>query len=412
MTLTCVVLKQNGGAESVSLVSGKGTAAQKNAASLKVTTEFIMTKLLKKKKGDPPSLIGTYPFKQKTLFLFGFDDGVAANENQHQLPPPLEGAQVFGDIVVIASASSGTYETPVSFSTSEYETFYTSAMEGDGEEEEDEELDQQQEETAEVIDDDVAEEADEEEDVDYNDEGEGEGDGEEEKEWGEEEEDTEDVKAPIRVVPAPKVSSAKKKQAAQLAIPLNMLSTGPELEQEDSVVSSNSLPPIRRSILKVLEQRFQSKLPKESLCVLEHCIYNTFLESCDKKKISRSWTVLGAKDLYMSIARSIIGNLDQSSYIGNQSLFQAVHAGEMSMEQLVKKNAYELYPENWQSLIDQQVKREQIQLEGDRSRATDRFQCNRCGKRETTYYELQTRSADEPMTIFINCLPCGKRWTQ
>jgi DNA-directed RNA polymerase subunit M/transcription elongation factor TFIIS len=40
------------------------------------------------------------------------------------------------------------------------------------------------------------------------------------------------------------------------------------------------------------------------------------------------------------------------------------------------------------------------------------FTCGRCKKRKTTYYELQTRSADEPMTAFITCLNCNKRWKQ
>lgn len=41
---------------------------------------------------------------------------------------------------------------------------------------------------------------------------------------------------------------------------------------------------------------------------------------------------------------------------------------------------------------------------------TDMFQCSRCKKRQTTFFQLQTRSADEPMTVFIKCIPCGKRW--
>ena len=75
-------------------------------------------------------------------------------------------------------------------------------------------------------------------------------------------------------------------------------------------------------------------------------------------------------------------------------------------------SSYELYPENWKELSDKQLIREQKILEGNKSRATDQFKCKKCGKRECTYYEMQTRSADEPMTIFITCLNCGKHWRQ
>lgn len=38
------------------------------------------------------------------------------------------------------------------------------------------------------------------------------------------------------------------------------------------------------------------------------------------------------------------------------------------------------------------------------------FQCGRCKGSKTTYYQMQTRSSDEPMTTFVTCLACGKRW--
>ena len=49
-------------------------------------------------------------------------------------------------------------------------------------------------------------------------------------------------------------------------------------------------------------------------------------------------------------------------------------------------------------------------IEINKEQATDQYQCSRCHKRECTYYQLQTRSADEPMTTFVTCLNCGKRW--
>jgi transcription elongation factor S-II len=41
---------------------------------------------------------------------------------------------------------------------------------------------------------------------------------------------------------------------------------------------------------------------------------------------------------------------------------------------------------------------------------TDQFQCGKCKQRKTTYYQMQTRSADEPMTTFVRCVNCGNAW--
>ena len=38
------------------------------------------------------------------------------------------------------------------------------------------------------------------------------------------------------------------------------------------------------------------------------------------------------------------------------------------------------------------------------------FKCGRCKSLKTTYYQLQTRSADEPMTTFVSCLNCDRNW--
>ena len=42
--------------------------------------------------------------------------------------------------------------------------------------------------------------------------------------------------------------------------------------------------------------------------------------------------------------------------------------------------------------------------------ATDTFTCRKCKKKKCSYYQMQTRSADEPMTTFVSCLSCGNRW--
>ena len=42
--------------------------------------------------------------------------------------------------------------------------------------------------------------------------------------------------------------------------------------------------------------------------------------------------------------------------------------------------------------------------------STDNFTCRKCKSKKCSYYQLQTRSADEPMTTFVTCLDCGSRW--
>jgi len=41
---------------------------------------------------------------------------------------------------------------------------------------------------------------------------------------------------------------------------------------------------------------------------------------------------------------------------------------------------------------------------------TNLLTCGKCKKRDVTYNQMQTRSADEPMTTFCFCNICGHRW--
>jgi len=43
---------------------------------------------------------------------------------------------------------------------------------------------------------------------------------------------------------------------------------------------------------------------------------------------------------------------------------------------------------------------------------TDMFKCGRCKQNKTSFYQMQTRGGDEPMTTFIRCLNCNHKWKQ
>ena len=165
---------------------------------------------------------------------------------------------------------------------------------------------------------------------------------------------------------------------------------------------------VRTSITNVLGAHLNEIEQKD----LEIGIYNASLQESEHRKIRRNWENPFFVHTYNIMARRAITNLSPNSYVKNSRLLERLREGEFKPHDVAFMNFNELFPENWHNLIETRMKREAKLLEGNKDMATDQFRCNRCNKRQCTYYEMQTRSADEPMTIFVSCLNCGKRWKQ
>jgi len=43
-------------------------------------------------------------------------------------------------------------------------------------------------------------------------------------------------------------------------------------------------------------------------------------------------------------------------------------------------------------------------------REEGQFPCGKCRSKKTTYFQMQTRSSDEPMTTYVTCNNCSNRW--
>jgi DNA-directed RNA polymerase subunit M/transcription elongation factor TFIIS len=183
------------------------------------------------------------------------------------------------------------------------------------------------------------------------------------------------------------------------------------LKEEISVESppeSNSMRLACIKNLSFLETRFST----DDIRSLEKSIFESSYQFAQRQYIARNWKSTGFCEVYRQMVRSVISNIHPESPVQNTRLLKRVEEGEFKLDTIPFMSAYEMYPERWFSLKDKLLQREQKILEGNKSRATDQFKCRRCQKKECTYYELQTRSADEPMTIFITCLNCGKEWRQ
>lgn len=117
------------------------------------------------------------------------------------------------------------------------------------------------------------------------------------------------------------------------------------------------------------------------------------------------------KEQYRTKIRSLFQNLKNKS---NPMLRVRVMNGEITPDHFIRMTHDELRSAE-QRDADEKIKKENMDkamvAQVERSISTS-LQCGKCGQRKVTYTEAQTRSADEPMTLFCTCLNCGKSWRQ
>ena len=181
------------------------------------------------------------------------------------------------------------------------------------------------------------------------------------------------------------------------------------LYKEESI--NNEKKEIRNNIIKILKTIFNKMDNKLDMYLneLEREIYNYTIDKCIEKNVVPTWNQIFI-NLYINKARSLYTNLIPNNYIHNKRLLGRLLKYEFSPKNLVNMSHQDLFPEHWKELIDEKSNREKALYETKKEAMTDQFKCRKCGSRETAYYEMQTRSADEPMTIFITCLNDDSRW--
>ena len=152
---------------------------------------------------------------------------------------------------------------------------------------------------------------------------------------------------------------------------------------------------------------------EEKALTIEESVVNYTIKSAVNRRIQRSWENPLFKKIYVNKCRSLYTNLNSESYIKNQNLSKRIKIeNDFELNDIASMSYQELFPEIWKKMMDDKYKREKMLYEEKQEAMTDQFKCARCKSRKCTYYELQTRSADEAMTIFITCINCGNRWKQ
>jgi DNA-directed RNA polymerase subunit M/transcription elongation factor TFIIS len=151
-------------------------------------------------------------------------------------------------------------------------------------------------------------------------------------------------------------------------------------------------------------------LTREEAIDAEIGVFNWALDSAESKSITKSWKQSNFVTIYTCKAKSILANLDDKSFVGNSKLVARMRSGEFFPHQVAFMKPQDVFPERWKQVLDSKVQKEDYIYNEKPSAMTDQFRCGRCKQKECMYRELQLRSCDEPVSLFITCLKCGNNW--
>lgn len=157
-------------------------------------------------------------------------------------------------------------------------------------------------------------------------------------------------------------------------------------------------------------------LEAEDVNELEQCIFRSSEEIGKRKNITVSWNNDVFKAIYLSVARSVVTNLDVNSYINENASQESSHIvnrllnNEAKVKDIPFMRPEDIRPYIWTEIIEKRMIKEKSISDYCPGAKTDMFKCFKCMQRECTYTTAQIRSSDEPTTIFISCLICNNKW--
>lgn len=279
--------------------------------------------------------------------------------NQHMLPSPFDEETYGGPIVVLATESENQddYEKSASnyinLKPDEYETLYAEWT-FDIEEEEQEEV-EQGEDDEEEIDDVVAEDI-----------------------------DIEDEETPVA------------KQVVHVARPI-------QVKTKDVFVACA----IRDKVIENFTELLGDQASEFEEQLLKHV-----QDLAIKDGIDVDWANRVFWNLYRNKAIYLYENLKgMNSYVQNkQDWLSKLNDHTISYKDFIDMNAIDMCPQRWKAAIEKIIEMEK-KLYAKNTAASIFMWCSSCKKKsKCDYYQMQTRSADEPMTTFVTCLECDKKW--
>lgn len=144
--------------------------------------------------------------------------------------------------------------------------------------------------------------------------------------------------------------------------------------------------------------------------LLERATWNHAVKFCRNKEQPLNWDNAAFRNVYTQKVMGV-------RYVARErpDVLKKYEEMDPTFKTFVNAKPWELWPEKWEKAFEDAARKALRFTDAsamDPKLMPDGILKCRCGSMKTSYYEMQTRSADEPMTVFARCFTCGKRWKQ
>jgi DNA-directed RNA polymerase subunit M/transcription elongation factor TFIIS len=152
---------------------------------------------------------------------------------------------------------------------------------------------------------------------------------------------------------------------------------------------------------KLIQKGATNKQSKD----MEKSILEYTKDQCKKRNFDEiRWSDIRVRRLYIRKASMIMKNIT--------NVLRMVESNEVDCLSVAELTHYKINPEIWRPIIEKMEKREICTMIADtEERYEGLLKCEQCSSMNTRYVTVQTRSADEPETVFATCMDCGSNWT-
>jgi len=167
--------------------------------------------------------------------------------------------------------------------------------------------------------------------------------------------------------------------------------------------------PASQTFLEAREYVFRSFISKgstnEQAKEIEKSIIEYTKHECRSREIKElRWSDVGVRRIYIRKSRMLLNNMPE--------LLEMLRKNETTCWNITSIDHYTIKPDLWMPIIARsENKRTRSLITDSEIRYDGLLKCDACKSWNTRFVTVQTRSADEPMTVFATCMDCSNHWT-